>query len=204
MKNLFRWFNKIFFAWSLGLFFLPRVKYEGKKCPKGPVIFVTNRKNQMDFLLMLWVFYFRYLRCLVGKTFYECNGLITFVLRMLGAIKVDRFAFDMDFFYESVDALNKKQSLLIFPEGKFSTTGEIAEFRDTAALLAVQTGAPVVPVYHSTRYGIGKRVDVVIGEPIDLSAMCKTENPDPQELKAMTAILRDKVIALQEMAGKGK
>ncbi len=202
MKNLFRWFHKIFFVWSLGLYFLPRVRYEGKKCPKGPMIIVTNHKNQMDFLLMLWVFLFRYLRCLVGKTFYECNGLINFLLRMLGAIKVDRFTFDMDFFYQSVEALNKKQTLLIFPEGRFSTTGEIVEFQDTAALLAVQTGVPVVPVYHSVRYGIGKRVNVMIGEPIDLAAQCKTTNPDQQELKEMTKLLRDKVIELRDMTEK--
>ena len=89
---------------------------------------------------------------------------------------------------------------LIFPEGRFSTTGEILEFRSTAALLALQTDVPIIPMWHSVNYGFGKRTDVVIGEPIRLSELCSTANPDAAELDRLTAILRDKVIELRGMA----
>ena len=109
MKLLFRWINKLLCGWNVGLYFRPRIRYEGKKClpafTRGPAILITNHKNQMDFLLVLYLFYFRYVRCLVGKTFYECNRFLNWCLRMLGAIKVDRFSFGMDFFCESVEAL---------------------------------------------------------------------------------------------------
>lgn len=102
MKLLFRWINKLLCGWNVGLYFRPRIRYEGKKClpafTRGPAIIITNHKNQMDFLLVLYLFYFRYVRCLVGKTFYECNRFLNWCLRMLGAIKVDRFSFGMDFF----------------------------------------------------------------------------------------------------------
>ena len=198
MKLLFRWINKLLCGWNVGLYFRPRIRYEGKKClpafTRGPAILITNHKNQMDFLLVLYLFYFRYVRCLVGKTFYECNRFLNWCLRMLGAIKVDRFSFGMDFFCESVEALRRGQLLLIFPEGRFSTTGEILEFRSTAALLALQTDVPIIPMWHSVNYGFGKRTDVVIGEPIRLSELCSTANPDAAELDRLTAILRDKVI----------
>ena len=119
MKLLFRWINKLLCGWNVGLYFRPRIRYEGKKClpafTRGPAILITNHKNQMDFLLVLYLFYFRYVRCLVGKTFYECNRFLNWCLRMLGAIKVDRFSFGMDFFCESVEALRRGQLLLIFP-----------------------------------------------------------------------------------------
>lgn len=204
MKLLFRWINKLLCGWNVGLYFRPRIRYEGKKClpafTRGPAILITNHKNQMDFLLVLYLFYFRYVRCLVGKTFYECNRFLNWCLRMLGAIKVDRFSFGMDFFCESVEALRRGQLLLIFPEGRFSTTGEILEFRSTAALLALQTDVPIIPMWHSVNYGFGKRTDVVIGEPIRLSELCSTANPDAAELDRLTAILRDKVIELRGMA----
>ena len=204
MKLLFRWINKLLCGWNVGLYFRPRIRYEGKKClpafTRGPAIIITNHKNQMDFLLVLYLFYFRYVRCLVGKTFYECNRFLNWCLRMLGAIKVDRFSFGMDFFCESVEALRRGQLLLIFPEGRFSTTGEILEFRSTAALLALQTDVPIIPMWHSVNYGFGKRTDVVIGEPIRLSELCSTANPDAAELDRLTAILRDKVIELRGMA----
>ena len=174
MKLLFRWINKLLCGWNVGLYFRPRIRYEGKKClpafTRGPAILITNHKNQMDFLLVLYLFYFRYVRCLVGKTFYECK------------------------------ALRRGQLLLIFPEGRFSTTGEILEFRSTAALLALQTDVPIIPMWHSVNYGFGKRTDVVIGEPIRLSELCSTANPDAAELDRLTAILRDKVIELRGMA----
>ena len=120
MKLLFRWINKLLCGWNVGLYFRPRIRYEGKKClpafTRGPAIIITNHKNQMDFLLVLYLFYFRYVRCLVGKTFYECNRFLNWCLRMLGAIKVDRFSFGMDFFCESVEALRRGQLLLIFPD----------------------------------------------------------------------------------------
>lgn len=168
--------------------------------PKGPVLLVSNHKNHMDFLLLMAVFYFRYLRCLVGKTFYESSGAMHFLLRMLGAIKVDRFSFDMDFFYECMDALQKGQTLLIFPEGKFSVDGTMSEFHDTAALLALQAGVPVVPVYHGYDYKFFHRTPVVIGKPIDLAAECPTQNPSPEELRRLTKLLRDRIIELRAMA----
>lgn len=204
MKLLFRWINKLLCGWNVGLYFRPRIRYEGKKClpafTRGPAIIITNHKNQMDFLLVLYLFYFRYVRCLVGKTFYECNRFLNWCLRMLGAIKVDRFSFGMDFFCESVEALRRGQLLLIFPEGRFSTTGEILEFRSTAALLALQTDVPIIPMWHSVNYGFGKRTDVVIGEPIRLSELCSTANPTRRSWTGLTAILRDKVIELRGMA----
>lgn len=201
MKTLFRWLNKFLLGWTVLLYFLPRVRWEEKRSmPKGPVLLVSNHKNHMDFLLLMAVFYFRYLRCLVGKTFYESSGAMHFLLRMLGAIKVDRFSFDMDFFYECMDALQKGQTLLIFPEGKFSVDGTMSEFHDTAALLALQAGVPVVPMYHGYDYKFFHRTPVVIGKPIDLAAECPTQNPSPEELKRLTKRLRDKIIELRAMA----
>lgn len=204
MKLLFRWFHKLLCGWTVGLYFLPRVRYEGKRRHtaffKGPAIIVTNHKNQMDFLLVLYLFFFRYVRCLVGKTLYECNKFLNFCLRMLGAIKVDRFSFDMDFFYASMEALKRGRLLLVFPEGRFSTTGEILEFRDTAALLALQANVPIIPLWHSGNYGLFHPTKVMVGEPIRLSELCDTVNPEPEELKRLTAVVRDRIIALRAMA----
>ena len=53
MKLLFRWINKLLCGWNVGLYFRPRIRYEGKKClpafTRGPAILITNHKNQMDY-----------------------------------------------------------------------------------------------------------------------------------------------------------
>ena len=148
MKTLFRWLNKFLLGWTVLLYFLPRVRWEEKRSmPKGPVLLVSNHKNHMDFLLLMAVFYFRYLRCLVGKTFYESSGAMHFLLRMLGAIKVDRFSFDMDFFYECMDALQKRQTLLI--PGRKILRGRndvrIPRYRGAAGAAGGRTGRARVP-----------------------------------------------------------
>jgi len=69
MKTLFRWLNKFLLGWTVLLYFLPRVRWEEKRSmPKGPVLLVSNHKNHMDFLLLMAVFYFRYL------TWAECEA----------------------------------------------------------------------------------------------------------------------------------
>ena len=74
MKAVFRWLNKFLLGWSVLLYFRPQVRWEEKgSMPKGPVILAANHKNHMDFLLLMAVFYFRYLRCLVGKAGLGCQ-----------------------------------------------------------------------------------------------------------------------------------
>lgn len=195
-------------AWSLWLYFLPKIRYEKPKKEKSPflkkggAIIVTNHKNYMDFLLFELLFVFKYLRCVVGKTLYESHKFITVILNLLGAVKVDRFSFDMNFFFETSEALKKGQKVLIFPEGRFSVNDEILEFKNTASLLAVQTNVPVVPIYHSTKYLPFRPVKVMVGEPINLSDYVNTANPDAKQLEELTKILRDKIIELKDKCEK--
>lgn len=109
----------------------------------------------------------------------------------------------MEFFFKALDVLKKKGIVLIFPEGKFSVTGEIDEFKSTAALLALQAGVPVIPVYHTANYGFFKRTDVIIGDRIYLKDFCKSKTPSEKELMALTEMLRNKIIELKELCENG-
>ena len=205
MKFIFRMFAKVTAALSVWLYFLPRVKRENKNASlhiKGSAIIVTNHKNAWDFLLMELLFLFRYIRCLVGKLMYECNPFITFALKNLGAIKVDQYSFNMDFFHEAMDVLEKGGVVLIFPEGHFSLDGKIMPFQQTTALLAVQSGVPVIPLYHSSDYGLFHPTKVAVGEPINLRSFCSTTNPDSEKLRELTMILQNKVTELRSVAEK--
>lgn len=204
MKFIFRWVVKLSGVPSVLLFFLPKIKYENKEKTKGkmshkePAVVITNHKNFMDFILFLAVFFKSYLRCVVGKTLYESNKIVSVMLNLLGAIKIDRFSFDMDFFFKSSDALKKGHKVLIFPEGRFSVNDEILEFKSSAALIALQSNVPIIPVYHTTKYGFMKSIKVMIGEPIYLSDYYSGTNPSAEELCELTEILRNKIIELRD------
>ena len=76
------------------------------------------------------------------------------------------------------------------------------DLTEVTPLGALQAGVPVVPVYHGYDYRFFHRTPVVIGKPMDLSAECPTQNPGPEELKRLTALLRGKIVELREMAEK--
>jgi len=71
--------------------------------------------------------------------------------------------------------LDRRWSLVIFPEGTRSTTGKLAPFRHGVSILALAKGVPVVPIYMqglrelrpkgSKEIGVGA-VRVRIGDPI--------------------------------------
>ena len=209
MKHIFRILAKILTLWSIGLGFRVKVRHESKEkrqstfAFKGPALIISNHNHFLDFVILFYLFSFRYVRCIVGKTLYESSKFLETILKGLGCIKVDRFAFDMEFFFNSMDVLKKKGVVLIFPEGKFSPAGTIDEFKNTAALLALQSGVPIIPVYHTANYGAFKRTDIMVGDRIYLKDFCQSKNPSEKELTALTSMLRDKIIELKELSENG-
>ncbi len=209
MKHIFRILAKILTLWSIGLGFRVRVRHESKEkrqstfAFKGPALIISNHNHFLDFIILFYLFAFRYIRCIVGKTLYESSRFLEIILNGLGCIKVDRFSFDMEFFFKAMDVLKKKGVVLIFPEGRFSVDGKINEFKNTAALLALQSGVPIIPVYHSFNYGFFKRTDVMVGDRIYLKDFCQSKNPSEKELTALTEMLRDKIIELRELSENG-
>jgi len=72
--------------------------------------------------------------------------------------------------------LSARLPLILFPEGRRSADGQLLEFKPGAAMLAVRTGAPIVPIYiegaleampRMTWLPRPSRVTVRFGEPID-------------------------------------
>lgn len=195
--------------WSIGLGFRVRIRHESKENRqstfhfKGPAVIISNHNHFLDFVILLYIFAFRYIRCIVGKTLYESSRFLEVILNGFGCIKVDRFSFDMEFFFKAMDVLKKKGVILIFPEGRFSVDGKVNEFKSTAALLALQAGVPIIPVYHTANYGAFKRTDVMVGDRIYLKDYIKSKNPSEKELLELTEMLRDKILELKDLSEKG-
>ena len=94
--------------------------------------------------------------------------------------------------------LDRKMSVMIFPEGTRSLDGEIRAFKDGAFRLAITTGTPILPMaVHGTRSALRKHdwrmgdtnAEVRVLEPIS------TEGMTAEDIPVLRERVRDLIVA---------
>ena len=94
--------------------------------------------------------------------------------------------------------LDRKMSVMIFPEGTRSLDGEIRAFKDGAFRLAITTGTPILPMaVHGTRSALRKHdwrmgntnAEVRVLEPIS------TEGMTEEDIPVLRERVRDLIVA---------
>ena len=139
------------------------LRKEKKTKYKGPIIIAMNHTSFLDYFSALLSFPTKRFSVLVGAQFYAYNPALTFLLKIMGVIRVDSVTGNMDAVNQAVEQINKGRSTLIFPEGHIETEGKLLEYKQAAALISLSSGAPIVPVFHNGKIGPGKRDLVFIG-----------------------------------------
>ena len=125
----------------------------------------------------------------------------------MGGIRVDRNNYDFDFMGEAIKCLDKRQVVLIFPESRIPQEGEATplEFKPSFIYVALESGAPIIPVYTNGEYNKkGKRARVVIGEAIDLREVLGNAEPTKENIEMLANLVREKIIALGETLNEEK
>ena len=94
-------------------------------------------------------------------------------IRALGAFPVDRGNADLGAMRVALDVLKRGHVLIFFPEGTRSETGNFLPAQPGLGMIALRSGAPVVPAYVSgSTAAVGKvfaprPVRALIGDAID-------------------------------------
>ncbi len=197
--TLFSGFVRLTGAVPALLFFKPRVRLENERArrrlPKHCIL-VSNHTSLMDFVLYLLVFPFRTVRFLMAEVLFNKGPLFATFLKLLGGIRVNRDTFDFEFVSDALAVLDRGGTLGVFPQGRLPVGGKPFPFTVSTAFIALQTDAPIIPVYTDGRYGIHKRAGVVIGEPIYLHEHTTEGLSDDEQLQALTAMLERRIYAL--------
>lgn len=183
--------------------FRTKIHYEDKKLQsrkiKGPAIIISNHTSVYDFAVMLYVFRFRYLRYVMAEILFKRRFLGKF-LKYMGGIKVERDGYNFSFLKKSLDVLDKKGVVGIFPEGRLPKEGEQRpiDFKPSAAYLAFISEVPVIPVYTNGSYFNKKRAHVIIGKPIYVKDIIDEKKSEKENIDQINLYLRKRVVELRD------
>ena len=164
---------------------------------KGGVVITSNHVSFIDPVIIHCVFAGRNLHCLATKELFSSKAK-NFFFTQMHCIKVDKDNFSMQSFHEVRNLLKAEKAVVIFPEGQVNhELGEVLAFKAGAILMAHQSNKPVLPVYIVKREKWYQRQTVVVGEPLDIRAICGGM-PTMDQLKLASDTLREKEIELME------
>jgi 1-acyl-sn-glycerol-3-phosphate acyltransferase len=126
-------------------------------------------------------------------------------MRQNGAFGIRRGAADTEAFRLAKRVLDEGRVLGAFPEGTRSPTGALQQAKDGVSLLALRTGAPILPVgvagtdrfwpRGQKLWGVGGRITLRVGEPFLLE---RGRRPDGQResMEDVTTRLMLRIAAL--------
>ncbi len=183
------------------IFMKPRVFLLNKKCRRNlmrPSILMSNHTSLLDFVLYLVIFPFLSIRFLMAEVLYNKNKFFSAFLNKIGGIRVDRDASDFEFVAQSLEILDNKGIIGIFPEGRLPVNGKPFPFKSGISFIASKTDAPIIPVYTDGNYGLFKRANVIIGEEIHIDRIIKSREPSPEELQMATEFLQKEIYRLKD------
>jgi 1-acyl-sn-glycerol-3-phosphate acyltransferase len=114
--------------------------------PLGPAVLVANHVSWLDPIILPLVLP-RKPAVLAMEELWRMP-IVAWVMRSYGplAIPLRRRAVDTAALRRAVDALKSGAWLIVFPEGGIPQAGEDRPFHRGAAMLAVRTGVPIVPI----------------------------------------------------------
>jgi len=111
----------------------------------GPVIIASNHRSFLDPFVIATMAR-RPMYYVAKKEIFEYNPILAWLLAALGAFPVDRGAGDGEFITTAKAILARGDIVLIFPEGTRTRPGALGKPKRGVGRLALETGAPVVPV----------------------------------------------------------
>lgn len=173
-----------------------RVRVEGvERIPlDGPLIIAPTHESVLD-PMVVGAHLPRGLRYMARRTLFvrqtpdgeRRKPIASAFARWAWVIEVDLEAGGRDAVRKCLEALAAGDAVLIFPEGTRSTTGEVKEFETGVGLIALRSGAPVMPIsVDGTRriWGKGMKyprlgagpVRLVFGEPVKYERPTKAED----------------------------
>lgn len=135
--------------------------------PEGPVLLCANHSSAWDPIQVMMALPKTYpLRIMAKKQLFSIPIVGPF-LRSIGVFPVDRGNSDISAVKTAIKSLRDGFSLLLFPEGtRVQEKGQVAT-KSGAAVIAVRSGVPLLPVFVDMKKRLFRKTRVIFGKPFD-------------------------------------
>ncbi|MEX2103977.1 MAG: lysophospholipid acyltransferase family protein, partial [Bacilli bacterium] len=163
LYSIFRFLFQIIFV----VFYRFEVKGHEHVPVSGPVIICSNHISNLD-PPVVGSSMKRKVRFMAKEELFHIP-VVSFLIRKFGTFPIKRGAIDKQGLRNALKLLKDGEVLGIFPEGTRSKSGELGQAFPGAAMFALKSQAPVIPVAIIGPYKPFKQLNIVIGKPIDLT-----------------------------------
>ena len=155
------------------LLFRPKILYISEKAKankkmKGGNLIISNHITMVDPMYLMLGLWRRRHHFVATKELFAGKFKHWLFTKGFKCICIDRENFSFASFKEITDNLKVGNIVSIFPEGSVSLTGEeVRVFKNGAVMMALRSGAPIIPVYIQKREHWYSRLIIAMGEPVD-------------------------------------
>ena len=164
-------YRKMVYRYCEAIVWILRMKVHTTGMEKVPTdsrfLLVCNHLSLLDPVIVAAAVK-RYEIAFMAKKELSGNGLFKRFLLCIHTIFVSRHNSDMEAMRTSMRALRSGEVLGIFPEGTRYHRGLMEEQEAGAAMIALRSGVPMIPMYISRKLALFRPVDCVVGEPIPM------------------------------------
>ncbi len=165
-------------------------KYTGRI--RGGAIVAANHTSFADPFLVGVAVWYRRLFFLAAEAVMG-GKLRTWLLKGVGAIKIDRNCADIEAIRKCVSVLKSGYLLSVFPQGGITGEDTVSSIKSGAILMALQAGVPIVPMHICPpKHWYSRRV-VIIGNTVDPKNHVANKFPSTKDIEKISQILMEEM-----------
>ena len=186
--------------WPAFRIFKPTRCINKKNFPEGGALLCANHTRMSDPLFVAYALGLKHQIHVMAKEEVMHWPIIGWILRHGGIFGVKRGQADVAAVRTAMKYLKDGEKLLMFPEGTRHLDGEFGDAKTGAAMLAVRTGVPIVPVYLPAEKRWFRFTPVAFGEPYHPKVAGRKGTTE--EYRAIAEDLMERIEALKPLVGR--